>query len=716
MNDYKVNDYITLKFEDGNTIIYVNGERFRQCKYLLLNIPVEHESLTDDIQSIDEAAEYLDESLKYRADLEEDVYPIDISPEVGFWAHCSNLQAWSENDYNTKILHSNLAFPLLKQLIKAGDKKASKAFKEEIAFRLESGYLPTIKYLWNEGFIKYLLREEPSIIPDLKYKELEHILAIEDFVNVKFSWADKQTNLNQMRVGFLVSEVHITEIHINYVSDLDVFPEPITNLKYLTNLMMYGNSIKSIHDNIGNLASLKFLDLSNNQLTKIPETIGKCKNLEILKLHGNLITELPQSIGNLTLLTKLDLSHNNLSQLPNSIGKLTNLKRLDLRRNKLGVLPISMESLQSLESLDLHNNKLKTIPETIGNLKSLKSLTISRNKLENVENFSKSLLKLGKLKYFLFDKNLLGQFRETIKKLEKNNWLQAEIDNGFPSSLRYLWNERLVKRFIREEPSVTPKFDYDEFENLFDIEDLVNEKSFWADYREDPVGKKVWFSGNEKHITELVLVDINELDIFPEPITKLRCLTKLTLNGTSIKIIPDTICNLRSLEYLNLSLNKIIELPETISYCKNLKVLKLSGNVITQLPKSIGNLTLLKQLDLSDNKLFQLPDSIENLENLKVLNLMRNKLKALPISIENLHSLKTLNIQKNRFNSIPESIAKLKSLKSLSISGNQLENISENLLNFNGLIYLRIDKNQLVQFSELIKKLEKNKRFRLRLD
>ncbi len=41
MKEFNVNEYITLKLEDGRTNIYIKGELFRQCKFLLLNIPVE---------------------------------------------------------------------------------------------------------------------------------------------------------------------------------------------------------------------------------------------------------------------------------------------------------------------------------------------------------------------------------------------------------------------------------------------------------------------------------------------------------------------------------------------------------------------------------------------------------------------------------------------------------------------------------------------------
>ena len=36
--EFKVSEYITLKMEQDQTLIYVNGERFDQCKYLAFQI------------------------------------------------------------------------------------------------------------------------------------------------------------------------------------------------------------------------------------------------------------------------------------------------------------------------------------------------------------------------------------------------------------------------------------------------------------------------------------------------------------------------------------------------------------------------------------------------------------------------------------------------------------------------------------------------------
>ncbi|MBN1802090.1 MAG: hypothetical protein JW891_11315 [Candidatus Lokiarchaeota archaeon] len=150
--EFKVNEYITLKLEEDTTIIYVNDKKFEQCKYLLLTINPEDIEDYEDIQSIDEASERLDRSLEQNKRL--------IPPETEFWGHCSNLQAWVENDYDTRLLHRNIAFPLLKKLSMAGDLKAKKLFKDEIAERFSSGHETVMNYLKERNYLNYLNRKE----------------------------------------------------------------------------------------------------------------------------------------------------------------------------------------------------------------------------------------------------------------------------------------------------------------------------------------------------------------------------------------------------------------------------------------------------------------------------------------------------------------------------------------------------------------------------
>ncbi len=172
MKEFKINQFITLKLEEKRTIIYVNNRQFKQCKFLMLNINVNEIQELEDIESIDEAEDKLDKSLeKNRNYYDRNYYNnnnnFNITPEEEFWAHCSNLEAWAENNYDTRILHRDLSFPLLEELSNAGDLTAKKTFKEEIVKRIRSGHIKTAWFLLGEQ--KYLSRikftkEERSLI------------------------------------------------------------------------------------------------------------------------------------------------------------------------------------------------------------------------------------------------------------------------------------------------------------------------------------------------------------------------------------------------------------------------------------------------------------------------------------------------------------------------------------------------------------------------
>ncbi|MFX1476884.1 MAG: hypothetical protein ACFFCI_02015 [Promethearchaeota archaeon] len=81
---FKINDYITLKLENNKTNIYVKDELFLQCKFLLITIPTNKVTSLKDIDSMDETEDKLSKKLKNET--------FQISPEIEFWDHCSNLQ------------------------------------------------------------------------------------------------------------------------------------------------------------------------------------------------------------------------------------------------------------------------------------------------------------------------------------------------------------------------------------------------------------------------------------------------------------------------------------------------------------------------------------------------------------------------------------------------------------------------------------------------
>ncbi len=159
MREFQVNKYLSLQLENEDTIIYVGGERFRQCKYLLLNIKIDEIQSFDGVESIDEVVAKLDKSQEYS-----DLKTVQIPPETEFWGHCSNLQVWAEQNYNSKILHKSLSFPLLKRLYELNDPIAIKNFKEEIGLRFVLGISRISIYLIEENYLEYLDREELKLL------------------------------------------------------------------------------------------------------------------------------------------------------------------------------------------------------------------------------------------------------------------------------------------------------------------------------------------------------------------------------------------------------------------------------------------------------------------------------------------------------------------------------------------------------------------------
>ncbi len=193
MNEFKVNDFLTLKFSYPSTRIYVGGKYFMQCKRLVLNIPKSELKQYNRIESIDEAAEIYDHTIYEHEifkdnglpEMENDENFTLIKPEEEFWGHCSNLQVWNDYDYDTRLLKANLAFPLLEKLAETGDTRAQIKFKEEILKRLLNGSNSVVEYLYVEGYQEDLTNEE-LLFGLLEPSEAETLLGIQRELNVIF--------------------------------------------------------------------------------------------------------------------------------------------------------------------------------------------------------------------------------------------------------------------------------------------------------------------------------------------------------------------------------------------------------------------------------------------------------------------------------------------------------------------------------------------------
>lgn len=179
--EFKINDLITLKLEGKKTNIYVNNKLFNQCKYLLINININEVEDYDEIESIDEAMKI------YKYNRDHETHKVEIDPETEFIGHCSNLQAWVENDYNLGLLHSSLSFPLLGQLVKEGDEKAKIILKEEVLERINSNSEKVIMYFVNENYLELFTYEELKTVFDKVIISNQRLLRrLNDLMNKKY--------------------------------------------------------------------------------------------------------------------------------------------------------------------------------------------------------------------------------------------------------------------------------------------------------------------------------------------------------------------------------------------------------------------------------------------------------------------------------------------------------------------------------------------------
>lgn len=473
MEPFRINKYLTLKLENGKTNIYIEGELFQQCKSLLLDILKEKIDNLFSINSIDEATEKLNYERK------ED-FNTEIGPNEEFWAHCSNLQVWVEHDYDSRLLHSNLAFPLLKKLSEIGDLKAKNVFKEEIIYRFYHGTETVQEYLIEEGYLdlitdeeKYSLIESESDLKALKEieKEIGKKLKI-DVKNFYFlrSFAIRQGNIIGLKlceygIGKIPKGVknlqNLEELVICADNTIKEIPSWIGNLTNVKKMFIGGLDITILPEYFGNLRSLKKLSLfNNNKLESLPESFGNLKNLKDLDLTYNSLKFLPESFGNLSNLQKLNINYRNLlTTLPKSFGHLKSLEKLSVEKNKLKSLPESIGGLESLRVLNLNNNNLKSLPDSMRNLNSLEHIDLNDNYFEEfpqclIECESLKGIYLSNNKIKEIPKNLIGNRTLEILGLRNN---QIEIFPDFLDNMKSLKKLDVMHNLIKKERIRLPK-------------------------------------------------------------------------------------------------------------------------------------------------------------------------------------------------------------------------------------------------------------------
>ena len=763
--EFKVNEYITLKLEETNTVLYINEERFDQCFRLLLNIPIDD---FENIESIDKVIDILEKppigGIK-----------VDFKENNEFWAHCSNIQAWVDNKYDTRILHRNLAFPLLKRLTEIGDPVARRVFKEEIAKRLLSGHGAVILYLFNEGYLEYFEEEElDSLIAEIPVSGLFDYFPIissyegkfkplinnrdSEVVNEYISLKALQESIKKegrkflfKPVGshhpedflFLEEEDYIEEYHdipkmeyshnknrIIGISlynrlwrDYGRFPDSLGNFSKLEILDLSSCFLKAsaFPQSLTNLKSLKGLYIQYNELESIPPPFFQLKSLKKLVARKNKIRFLDNAIGNLVLLEDLILDNNRLEQLPESIGNLTNLKRLDLEYNLIKQVPESIGNLHNLVELNLRcaltmeipEGELHRLPKSFNQLKNLKILDIEGNCWE--ESVLKQIVELTMLEELTMDSLDIPPSFKNLSRLKKlyihfkglNRYKFSDTITLLPS-LEKLHIEHLSARELPESLGNLKKLNY-----------LGLSQGSFNTLPES--------LGNLVLLEELYLSQTHHLNSLPESFGNLIKLKKLNLSINRLSKLPESFGKLRNLRELHLDRCRLTSLPDSFGNLVSLEKLWLDNNHLETLPESFGNLKLLELLYLDENPLITLPESFGSLTSLKTLYIMgisdyelkqrygkyesitqkKTNLTSLPKSFGNLKSLNMVKIENCCLENLPDTIGNLQSLETLDLSRNNLTTLPDSIGNLQSLRFLNISNNNLERLPRSISKLNK---------
>lgn len=257
--EYIINKYISLKLYREKTVVCVCDKIFLTCQKVVLNILVGDVNNYDFYSSIDQIIEHSET-------FSSQIIPFSISPEEEFWAHCSNLQAWVENNYNTHILTYEISFGILNELSKKGVKRAQIILKEEIIERLKNSPKDvkpsTLIYFLNEGFISLLSQEEIffgllDIDEASTMQKIANLMKHNYTLTIELMEAYKASYTTKDKLHVFIWDGHVEELEINlYKSNIKIL-NLISLLPHLNLLYIKSNFSENVEIKLKELGFIK---------------------------------------------------------------------------------------------------------------------------------------------------------------------------------------------------------------------------------------------------------------------------------------------------------------------------------------------------------------------------------------------------------------------------------------------------------------------------
>jgi Leucine-rich repeat (LRR) protein len=211
-------------------------------------------------------------------------------------------------------------------------------------------------------------------------------------------------------------------------------PPSVLRALQLAELYLHDNSLKSLPPEFSNLKNIRALTLGRNEFRSFPSEVINLHKLRRLNLESNQIQYVPEEIRRLGNLRSLELEFCGLTALPQGISQLTHLETLDLYGNELSILPPEISKLTALRRLSLSRNRFVTLPSSVYQLHSLKSLQVSSNQLSGL---SPEIRQLSQLDSIEVQDNLLTNLPAEVGDLGQLRELNLENNtlNTLPQGL-----------------------------------------------------------------------------------------------------------------------------------------------------------------------------------------------------------------------------------------------------------------------------------------
>ena len=476
MLKYKINRFITLKLENNKTRIYINNEEFEfYCKKLFVSIQTDKFADFDNVKSIDD--------LDSRNSV-----AFSITPEEEFWGHCSNIHAWAENNYNTLILHSNIAFPLLKKLNEVGDLIAKNIFKDEIGERFLSENKNTSIFLIEEDYLSFLNEEEfLSLMESYKiFTKRIDIEQIDVYIVLGLSYSSR-CHKYLKKEDFIESHkfFQATKIFFEKALDIDQNLESVwNNYGYALNrLERYDEAIekfkKSVEINPDNDSVWANYGYALKRLERYDEAIEKFKkSVEINPDNDSVWANYGYALNRLgkyneaieKFQNSVEINPDNDSAWFNFGYSLYQLGKYEEAIEKLQKsIEINPDNAISWLSFGYTLNKLGKYDEAIEKFQN--SVEINPDNAVSWNNYGQALLKLGKhsqaiekfQKYIEINpkswNSLVIDLIKMLKEYKYDDWVEFVVAEFINDDLIYNDLDRAVN-FLNIEINYCPKCEY----------------------------------------------------------------------------------------------------------------------------------------------------------------------------------------------------------------------------------------------------------------